>query len=162
MQGDLARAVTLCGFAAYNATPARCQRECRGFESHHPLFLTAASHKRQRCLSLDTGASYGVPAKSSPRPRNTFRIDRRGPGLTATDARTWKVQCKVKRSPRHERDTLWPACHEAGPERKSASPRSCVQWSSRPDKRSLKSREVEQVHVAVGVVVETMATRGDK
>ncbi len=62
VQGDLARVVTLVYFEVYNPMPARCQRDCRGFKSHHPLVLTAVVHERQRRLTIDGGASYDDPA----------------------------------------------------------------------------------------------------
>ena len=67
VQGEWAGAVTFCYFKTYNLPPTRCQRECRGFESHHPLRVTGVVHERQRRISFDVGASYDDSAARFPR-----------------------------------------------------------------------------------------------
>ncbi len=74
VQGDFARAVSLVHSVGYGRPLSRCQRECRGFESHHPLVLTAVVHKRQRRPSFDVGASYDDHARRSPQPQQTVRL----------------------------------------------------------------------------------------
>jgi hypothetical protein len=59
--------------------------------------VTGVVQRRRRCLTLDTGASYGAAVASSAKPRNRVRFASKRPQRTPVDARTCKVWCKVKR-----------------------------------------------------------------
>lgn len=79
------------GYCIVEVGDGRCQRECRGFESHLPLCRTPAASERQPRLTLVPSVSYDHSAAADFVHLPINDLDREGLELTAVDARTCKV-----------------------------------------------------------------------